>query len=393
MAEYNGLGMMNNPTPNRDNIYQPKAPNWDNSQEDEIKDYFGDWEDVQNYRVQDKLSERQQEYQKELMDLQYWNQIGLNQQGFNNSMKMFDYTAKNADKFKMETLKELGLNPALMYGNAGSGGSSNVSSGGSAAGGNARQMQETGASRKANSIQEKLGMLQIGLQMQQISSQARMNDAEANKANAEAERISGTQTELDKANIDNIIAKTTSERERAEMIKVQTRVEASVENVNINNAEYTKKQTEKAESEIRHLTAIISGIGIDNQFKAATFKTRMQDVQTTVAQKIAEIQNLKTGSAVNDQQVKNLQEQIDQNWTRVLTEKFGSATDLKNIELKKNEIEIMAAKIGRELNLNEENQVYKETEQITDLVGLMGIISLGYSKLLGNKKTEIKGFK
>jgi hypothetical protein len=73
------------------------------------------------------------EREKELMDIQYQNQQQLNEQGHNLQKDMWDYTNYGN---QMKHIKDAGLNPALMYGMSGGGGTTAGSqSGGSAGGG------------------------------------------------------------------------------------------------------------------------------------------------------------------------------------------------------------------------------------------------------------------
>jgi len=80
-------------------------------------------------RGRERRANRQNE---RMQDRQFANQKALNQQGHDLSMDLWNKTNYGA---QMEHLKEAGLNPALMYGQAGAGGSTSNSSGGSASGG------------------------------------------------------------------------------------------------------------------------------------------------------------------------------------------------------------------------------------------------------------------
>lgn len=362
--------------PDYSQVYQPQTINFSelNAQykgdlEDEQKDYFGDWEGVTNFRTQDALARNQQEYQKSLMSYQYANQIGL----LNNALL-------NSDKLRKEGLEKAGMNPALMYGSAGS-----MGGGGQAQSGSAKEQQDKSSERKQAETARMLGQQQIGLQLQQIAAQTDLMRAEADKSRAEAQRISGTQTELDKADIEKKIAETTSERERSQLIKIQSRVEATVEALNWAQGEYLAKQTDKVETEIRQLTAIISGLGIDNKFKAATFKARMQEVNATVAEKLAEVKSKESGIQVNAQSIEKMKQDVQTAWTKVLTEKYGSMTDLRNIQLKQTELEILANKVSQELGLAQQGMVLKEMNVVTEMLKVGGMVALGTMKL-GNKE-------
>lgn len=87
---------------------------------------------------QNRRNRRAFRQQKKLMDLQMQNQMGLNQQGHQLAMDMWNQTNYGA---QVEHMKEAGLNPALMYGQAGAGGQTGSGSGGSAAGGGAPAIQ------------------------------------------------------------------------------------------------------------------------------------------------------------------------------------------------------------------------------------------------------------
>ena len=79
---------------------------------------------------------RQYHRQKKLMGVQHKNQMLLNQQGHDLQMDMWNKTNYKA---QLEHMKAAGLNPALMYGQAGQGGQTGSQGGGSAASGGAAQ--------------------------------------------------------------------------------------------------------------------------------------------------------------------------------------------------------------------------------------------------------------
>ena len=70
--------------------------------------------------------------QEHLMNIQQQNQMGLNQQGHQLQMDMWNKTNYPA---QIEMMRKAGLNPALMYGQAGASGQTGSQGGGSAAGG------------------------------------------------------------------------------------------------------------------------------------------------------------------------------------------------------------------------------------------------------------------
>ncbi len=91
---------------------------------------------------QNARAKKQHGRQKELMDIQHKNQQGLNQQGHDLQMDMWNKTNYGAQK---EHMKAAGLNPAMMYGQGGAGGTTAGSQGGgSAASGTAAAPMDIG---------------------------------------------------------------------------------------------------------------------------------------------------------------------------------------------------------------------------------------------------------
>jgi len=73
---------------------------------------------------------------RRLMELQHQNQMGLNRQGHDLQMDMWNKTNYGA---QVEHMKNAGLNPALMYKGAGAGGTTGSQTGGSASMGSSQQ--------------------------------------------------------------------------------------------------------------------------------------------------------------------------------------------------------------------------------------------------------------
>lgn len=129
---------------------------------------------------QNALTKQQQYYDFRAMDKQQ--QLAKD---------MFDYTSPSK---RVQQLREAGLNPALMYGQGGAGGST-VGSGGIASGGGGKASDE--AARRMNDISS-MGM---GIQLQKLASEVKVNEATAEKLKADAEKTSGVDTEYAQTNI------------------------------------------------------------------------------------------------------------------------------------------------------------------------------------------------
>ena len=118
---------------------------------------------------QNRRERRAMENQETLMGIQSRNQMRLNQQGADLQYDMWKKTNYPA---QVEMLKEAGLNPGLIYGSAGAGGTTGSQSGGSAQSGNAPSPQPI-------DIQSALNVAMSKAQIEVAKSQANKNDAEA----------------------------------------------------------------------------------------------------------------------------------------------------------------------------------------------------------------------
>ena len=119
---------------------------------------------------------KQVEQQQKLTNIQVDANKQLADHGMGISKEMFEYTGYGAQRRQME---EAGLNPALMYGHAGAGGSTGSASAGSAGGG---QASDEASLKQANMAQQ--GML---LQLAKIGSEIAVNKATAKEKEANAE--------------------------------------------------------------------------------------------------------------------------------------------------------------------------------------------------------------
>jgi hypothetical protein len=140
-----------------------------------------------------RMRKKQVEQQKKLTDIQVAANKELADYGMGISKEMFEATGYGAQRRQME---EAGLNPALMYGHAGAGGSTLSAGAGTATGAQASDE----ASQKIARTQAQ-GM---ALQLAKLQSEIDINKAMAEKLKAEAEKTKGVDTELAKANIAEI---------------------------------------------------------------------------------------------------------------------------------------------------------------------------------------------
>ena len=140
-----------------------------------------------DYHDQKKLMEKQHEYELGNMDYQAKLNEEMAQRNQQRQNEYFGMTAEyNSAKNQKQRLIDAGLNPALMYGSAGSGGAGTGSTGGASGSGvGLSQAQAVG----------------MGLQLSQIKAQTNLMNAEATKAYAEANKVKGVDTEKTKQDI------------------------------------------------------------------------------------------------------------------------------------------------------------------------------------------------
>jgi hypothetical protein len=136
---------------------------------------------------------RQYHRQKKLMGLQDQYQRGLNQQGHDLQMDMWNKTNYKA---QLEHMRAAGLNPALMYGSAGASGTTGSQGGGSAAGGQA-------VGEKVMDLQNML----LGAQLEKLAAEKDNIDKDTDLKDATKKKISGVDTDAVKQSIAESVAR------------------------------------------------------------------------------------------------------------------------------------------------------------------------------------------
>lgn len=136
---------------------------------------------------------------KELMDIQQSNQMELNEQGNQLGKDMFDYTFMPIDK-----LKQKGMNPSLLYGMGGAGGTTAGSpSGGSAQGGQGSKADTTPLGMlNAMMINKQLENIDAGTEKTKEEAREAKADADIREIDARTKEMFGKKTERIKLNND-----------------------------------------------------------------------------------------------------------------------------------------------------------------------------------------------
>ena len=136
---------------------------------------------------------KQIEQQKKLTEIQVEANKELARHGVALQKEMFEATGYGAQRRQME---EAGLNPALMYGQAGAGGQLGTGQGGGTSTG-----QASDEASMMNAITNKMAM---GLQLAMQKAQIRNIEADTKQKEAEAEKTATVDTELTKISIEDI---------------------------------------------------------------------------------------------------------------------------------------------------------------------------------------------
>lgn len=334
---------------------------------------------------QKKLMELQNQYEQGNMKYQ----AELNEQAAQaNQQRMIDYfnlTAQyNSAKEQVKRLKDAGLNPALMYGQAGAGGAGTGSTGGA-------QAQGVGLAQS-----QAVGM---GLQLKSIAAQTKLAEANAAKAYAEAEKISGVDTEKTKSEIKNIeqgikesdarikdlLAGIPSKEQAYYIGKAQERMFESIADLNSITGELNLKNKEKVAMEIHVLTKTyskleseIQNIDADTDTKRELLKYIGDKVKSEINLNIAKAFQASQMGSLNKEQIKTIDAQIGL-WENQAD--FWAAS----VENQYKMIENQVYQWGKEWELSRERLNKEEIESIVNSIfqainiahGLGGKLTMG----------------
>ena len=317
-------------------------------------------------------SKQSWENQVRLMDIQ----AQLNRQNAKFSTgqakDMWNYT--NFEN-QMKHIKAAGLSPGLIYGMGGAGGSSQGA--GAANGVGLPQDQSVGMGLRAQ---------EIGINMANAMSQIKLNESQANKNEAEANKISGVDTEAQKATIDNLIAQTSNEKIKRGLILGQIRVQDAEEELKRNTADWTKEKINETQWNVKSLQKgidklieEINGMKLDNKLKEQTIDNKIKESSLTLQNLMAEILLKGSQQKVNEEQAKAIPAQILQGWED-LTKKG------KSLIIQREQMEAYAQDVINRYELGKKGLDIEEQKLVKDIVlGMLEIASKGAGAALGAK--------
>ena len=297
---------------------------------------------------QKKREKRAMANTRELMGIQFKNQKELDIHGQQLQLETWEKTNYPA---QMAMLKEAGLNPGLMYGQAGSGGVTGSQAGGSAAIGNAPAPQPW--------------PLDIGSAMM-MAAQIKLMQAQAKKTEAEADVIVETGIKKAESEIAKIIAETTNEGLKGRLLSIQSDI----------------ADIDKASKPYQIEASINNVIEQTKQMKIANDLTEAQFYDL-----VDEVKYKAVGAHLNNELTQAKISLTDTEKQSIITEIFQKWTELG---LKEREVSVKE----REVSVNEKNQIVNqfEAEIRAEYPSIQQVIGSVLKKAYNSLESIEKGF-
>lgn len=286
-----------------------------------------------NWLGANKQAQKQQDYQKELMDLQNQYNLGAMDKQFALAKEMYEYTGYAS---KVRQMKEAGLNPALMYGNG-------AGQGGTTGNGAALGVGQGSAPNMAQFQQNKIAIMGMGLQLQKLRSEIDVNRsvAEANRAAAE-EKKTGTipklqqETENLKSTLDLIAAQTGSERVKKLGMEldntyktVQNHIQKATEDYQIEQIEFEVEKIKRLNTKINEEIRLTKG---QADVQEGSINSLI-DANTKRAEQLGvEIIQTKAQTKLTEEQAQSVYKNVLMKWEEVKMQSTGQMIDMASLE-------------------------------------------------------------
>lgn len=317
-----------------------------------------------------RAEQRQYQHEKELMGLQYdYNMKAaaqgqeyakeMNQINFEQQNQMFEKQAEwNSAKSQKERLQEAGLNPALMYGIGGEGGSS-VSSGGGAG------AQVQGVNNAGTQA------VMMGLQAKSIESQIALNNAQASKINAETEKTeketekTSAETESVWSGIELLKARTSSEEAKIKLTNMQTELTEAMREESWANWEKARAGVAEISRIMEKLDKEIEGMGLDNDIKNQSKEAIIGNYFADFKVKMQQIIESQSKVKLNERQTEVFGATIDDIKSTITNRDMTEEARRKSIDT---EVNYMLYKMGLEGQQNVREWIYEGINAVSKLM-------------------------
>lgn len=317
-----------------------------------------------------RAEQKQYQHEKEMMALQnkYNTQAAaqsmeyaktMNRINFEQQNQMFDKQAEwNSPEQQKQRLKEAGLNPGLMYGIGGEGGSS-VSSGGGA-GAQVQGVNNTGTQA-----------VMMGLQAKSIESQIALNNAQASKINAETEKTeketekTSAETESVWSGIELLKKQTSSEEAKIKLTNMQTELTEAMREESWSNWEKARAGIAEIAKIMEKLDKEIEGMGFDNEIKNKSKEAIIGNYFADLKVKGQQIIESNSKVKLNERQLNVFNETIKDIRSTITNRDMTEETRRKSIDT---EVNYMLYKMDLEGQQNVREWIYEGINAISKLM-------------------------
>lgn len=269
-----------------------------------------------------RKEERQQRYSKELMAQQNEYNAQLMKQGYGLQKDMYNHTYdKNTPLAQVNNLKAAGLNPGLIYGLGGQGGSTTGSGGASVGLPSAPDVAGI-----QNAETNNIGM---GLQMGMMEAQKKLIESQARNIDADTEKKKGVDTQLAMGNLSKIIAETENERSKNRLINLQSDIldidkfekGASQDDRLLHIKYMTEESLESLKRSVRHnLIGDETKNEVIDEIKQRALGAALQNL------------SIETGMQLDKAKINEIAQSIEQKWEQLRQGKEGLSIEWSKLD-------------------------------------------------------------